>query len=259
MWQVTVRVFAESVPMARLTRLASALLLSCAGLCSAQDQLPNSPEIDRDKQINVNWLYGTYLPKEVPLEPLNSDQRVQLYIRQTFTYWGIYMKTTAFALRDQVHHTHPEWGTGFGGFSKRLGTRQAEFVIQNSVTSLGDGLLGWEPRYDRCRCSGLWWRSRHAIVRNFVTYDRTEKSLRPQLFTYLGAFTGSVTTTTWQPGNPNWRVKGYQAAITQVPVGIAVNLLGEFAPDVVRIIFHKNKNKQPMSQASPGKPPSEEN
>ena len=209
-----------------------------AVIVSAQNATPNSPAAKKDSQINVNWFYGSYVPREVPLESLNADQRFKLYIRQTYTTWGIYIKTTVFALRDQAHNTYPEWGDGFGGFAKRLGTRQAEFIIQNSVISLGNGLLGWEPRYDRCRCDGFWPRTRHAIIRNFVTYDRSEKSLRPQLFPYLGAFTGSVTATAWEPGHPNWQVQGYQAVITQIPVGIGINWIGEFAPEIARV-FHK--------------------
>ncbi len=208
----------------------------------AQQQMPDNPSPQTDKQLNVNWLYGSYVPKDVPLQSLNGHQRVKLYVRQTYVTWGIYVKTTFFALHDQVRDTYPQWGDGFEGFAKRLGTREAEFVIQNSVISLGDGVMGWEPRYDRCRCSGFWPRTRHAVVRNFVTYDRTETSLRPQIFTYLGAFTGSVTATTWQPGNPNWQVKGYQAAITQVPVGMGINFIGEFAPEIFGI-FRKDKHK----------------
>jgi hypothetical protein len=206
---------------------------------SAQSVLPDSPEPKKDNQINVNWFYGSYVPKDVPLESLNGDQRFKLYIKQTYTTWGIYIKTTLFALRDQAHNTYPEWGDGFGGFAKRLGTRQAEFVIQNSVTSLGNGLLGWETRYDRCRCSGFWRRTRHAMARNFVTYDSTEKSLRPQLFPYVGAFTGAVTATSWEPGHPQWQVKGYQAVITQVPVGMGINWIGEFAPEIARVLHRK--------------------
>jgi hypothetical protein len=212
-------------------------LILCAKLCHAQNQ----QEPKKEGQINVNWLYGSYVPKDVPLEPLNTRRRLELYVRQTYTTWGIYVKTTLFALSDQHHNTYPQWGDGFSGFAKRWGTRQGQFIVQNSVTSLGNGLLGWEPRYDRCRCSGLWPRTRHAIVRNFVTYDRTEKGLRPQLFPYLGAFTGSVIATTWQPGTPRWEVKGYQAVITQIPVGIGTYWLGEFAPEIVRVIRRSKK------------------
>src|SRR6476469_5231852 len=42
----------------------------------------------------------------------------------------------------KIHNTNPEWGDGFEGFTKRLGSRQAQFIIQNSVTSFGDGVLG---------------------------------------------------------------------------------------------------------------------
>jgi len=220
--------------------LAIALLMMvAAGLCSAQSQLPNKPTPNTGSQINVNWLYGSYLPKQVPLESLTSSQRLKLYFRQTYTTPGIYLKTTLFALTDQAENSYPQWGDGLGGFAKRLGTRQAEFVIQNSVISLGDGIVSWEPRYDRCRCSGFWARTRHAVIRNFVTYDDTEKSLRPQIFPYLGAFAGSVTATAWQPGNPNWRVKGYQAVITQIPVGIGINWIAEFAPEIVRTLRRK--------------------
>jgi len=216
------------------------LIVLSPAVCSAQSQLPNNPEPKTNDQIHVNWFYGSYLPKEVPLESLHRDERFRLYIRQTYATWGIYLKTTAFALSDQAHDRYPEWGDGFGGFAKRLGTRQAEFVIQNSVISLGDGLLGWEPRYDRCRCTGFWLRTRHAIVRDFVTYDRTENNLRPQLFTYLGAFAGAVTATAWQPEGNKWQVRGYQAVITQIPVGLAINWVGEFAPEMARLI-HKHK------------------
>lgn len=201
----------------------------------AQESQPNSPEAKQDSQINVNWLYGSYVPKEVPLESLDAKHRFKLYLRQTYTGFGIYIKTTLFTVHDQIHETYPEWGSGFDGFAKRFGTRQAEFVVQNSVIALGDGVLGWEPRYDRCRCSEFWPRTRHAIVRNFVTYDHTEKSLRPQLFPYVGAFAGNVTGTAWEPGHIEWQVKGVQAVITQVPVGMGINFLAEFAPEITRV------------------------
>ena len=207
----------------------------------AQHTQQDSAQSTNGSQIKVNWLYGSYVPKDVPLVPLNRDMRLKLYVRQTYTTWGIYIKTTFFTVHDQIHGTYPEWGDGFDGFAKRFGTRQVEFVIQNSVISLGDGVLGWEPRYDRCRCSGFWPRTRHAVIRNFVTYDRTEKSLRPQLMPYLGAFAGSATSTAWVPGNAVWNVKGYQAVITQVPVGMGINWIGEFAPEIFGVLKKRKK------------------
>jgi hypothetical protein len=207
-----------------------------------QDTKRAGSENTEGNQINVNWLYGSYVPKDVPLESLSTKMRWKLYVHQTYTTWGIYVKTTFFAVRDQAHNSYPEWGDGFGGFAKRFGSRQGEFIVQNSTIALGDGLSGWEPRFDRCRCSGFWPRTQHALIRNFVTYDRTEKSLRPQLFPYVGAFVGSVTATTWEPGHDEWQIKGYQAVITQVPVGMGINWIGEFAPEIFGV-FHRHKTE----------------
>ena len=220
--------------------LATNLWMLCGAISALAQQAPaNKPQAQSNGQINVNWLYGSFVPKDVALEPLDGRMRWRLYVRQTYTTWGIYIKTVSFAVHDQIHDSYPEWGDGFDGFAKRLGTRQAEFIIQNSTIALGDGLLGWEPRYDRCRCSGFWLRTRHAVIRNFVTYDRSERSYRPQLMPFVGAFAGSVTATAWQPGNPRWDVKGYQSAITQIPVGMGINFISEFAPEIVRVVRRK--------------------
>lgn len=220
------------------------ILLSLFGTapCFAQDSQQTSAASTDNSQLKVNWLYGSYVPKDVPLVPLDGHMRLKLYIRATYATWGIYVKTLFFTVHDQAHDTYPEWGNGFDGFMKRLGTRQAEFVIQNSTIALGDGLVGWEPRYDRCRCTGFWPRTRHAIVRNFVTYNSTEKSLRPQLMPFIGAFAGAVTSPAWLPGHVEWQVKGYQAVITQVPVGMGINWIGEFAPEIFGVLKKHKKN-----------------
>jgi hypothetical protein len=212
--------------------------LTQALLCPAQPQSQT-----KDNQINVNWLYGSYIPKGVPRNSLNAHERWILYVRQTYTTPGIYVKTTFFALRDQATGINPEWGDDFEGFAKRLGSRQAQFIIQNSISSLGNGLAGWEPRYDRCTCVGFWPRTRYAVVRNFITYDRTETSRRPQLMPYVGAFGSAALATQWLPGHPRWEVKGYQAAVTQIFVGAGINWLGEFAPEITRVV--KRKKHEP--------------
>src|SRR5437899_8776093 len=71
-----------------------------------------------DKQINVSWLYGSFVPKDVPLVPLTPHQRFQLYVSSTYTTWGIYLKTLFFASLDQINDTPPEWSGG-SRFAKR--------------------------------------------------------------------------------------------------------------------------------------------
>jgi hypothetical protein len=195
---------------------------------------PEPPSVNT--QLPVNWLYGAYIPKNAPLVALNGRERFKLYIRQTYTTPGIYIKTGFFAMHDQLRNTPPAWGDGFPGFAKRVGSNQATNIIQNSFTSLGQGVVGWEPRYDRCRCEGAWPRFRHALVRNFITYSHNEKSIRPNLMPFAAAFGAGAIGATWNPNNPTITVKGYQSVITQAWVGVIINSIGEFAPDVKKKI-----------------------
>jgi hypothetical protein len=202
-----------------------------------------------NQQLQVNWLYGAYVPKDVPLEALTNHQRFQLFLRQSFTTPGVYVKTALFSLSDQAADTPPEWGDGFGGFAKRVGSRYGQFVTQNALAGMGNGLLGFEPRYDRCKCNGFWPRTRHALIRNFVTYDRTEQHLRPQLGMYGGAFGGGVIAGTWAPDSPNLLARGYQGVITQAAFGVAANWVGEFAPDIKRML-QRNKSERSGTKKS---------
>jgi hypothetical protein len=215
-------------------------MLALAGLAQVSSQVTPTEAATPANQLAVNWLYGAYIPKDAPIVALTGDERWKLYVRQSFTTPGIYIKTGFFAIHDQDTNSPTQWDGGIGGFAKRVGTRQAENLLGNSFTSLGDAAVGWEPRYDRCRCDGFWLRSRHAVVRNFVTYDRSEEHLRPQLMPYIASFGAGVITGTWQPGNTRLVVKGYQGVITQVWVGSLIYWLGEFAPDITRKL-HKNK------------------
>jgi hypothetical protein len=199
----------------------------------------NQAEPSINTQLPVNWLYGAYVPKDVPLVALNGQERWKLYVRQSFTTPGIYIKTGFFAVHDQIENSPPEWGDDFSGFAKRVGSNQAINLIQNSFTSLGQGIVGWEPRYDRCRCTGGWPRFRHAFVRNFITYDSSEISKRPNIMPFAAAFGAGAIGATWNPGNPSVTVKGYQSVFTQAWVGVLVNGIGEFAPDVKKKLLKR--------------------
>jgi hypothetical protein len=211
--------------------------------CTAQEpvEAPQSPVTSVNTTLPVNWIYGAYVPKDVPIVPLTGEERFKLYLRQTYTTPGIYVKTGFFAIHDQVKETEPEWGDGASGFGKRVGSLQAGNIIQNSLTALGNAAVGFEPRYDRCHCEGAWPRIRHAVIRNFITYGgAADKGIRPQIMSYAAAFGAGVTVASWEPDNPSVLTKGYQSMVTQAWVGVVVDALAEFAPDIKRML-HKNK------------------
>jgi hypothetical protein len=237
--------FLRGLSVARLlaTRVSILALTLLVPSCIAQEaaRAPATPEPSVNTTLPVNWVYGAYIPKDAPMVPLTGEERFKLYLRQTYTTPGIYVKTGFFAIHDQVKETEPGWGDGASGFAKRVGSLQAGNIIQNSLTALGNAAVGFEPRYDRCRCEGAWPRIRHAVVRNFITYGGADdKAIRPQIMSFAAAFGAGVTVASWEPDNPSVLTKGYQSMVTQAWVGVVVDALAEFAPDIKRM-FHKNK------------------
>jgi hypothetical protein len=230
---------------------------------SGQDsgkELPDAPEESRRKQENGNpvqavagmtvgaataglkkardwesgWIAGEYVGRNRSLVTLTREQREEIYLRQTLTTPEAYMKRMFGAVIDQARGTPWQWGGGWGGYGKRFASREGQFVAANSLAAWGNAKLGYEVRYDQCKCHGLWPRTRHAFFRNLVTYDRSEQHLRPQWALYGGAFGGGMISTAWKPGSHNAFAEGSQAALEQVGWGTLLNFFTEFSREINR-------------------------
>jgi hypothetical protein len=180
------------------------------------------------------WIAGIYVGPNRKLVTLTAEQRKEIYLKQTLTTPGAYMKRMFGALLDQARGTPWQWGGGWGGYGKRFASREGQFVTANTLAALGNAKLGYEVRYDKCKCQGLWPRTRHAFIRNLVTYDRSEEHLRPQWALYGGAFGGGMLSTTWKPGSHNVFAEGAQAAAEQVAWGTLLNFFTEFSREINR-------------------------
>jgi hypothetical protein len=187
----------------------------------------------------TEWLVGAYVGRNRPLAPLSREGREDLYLKQTFLTPGAYLKRLFDAGIDQARGSPSQWGGGIGGYSERFASREGQFFAANSLAALGDAKLRYEPRYDQCKCRGFWLRTRHAFVRNLVTYNETEKDLRPQWGLYGGAFAGGMIATTWKPTTHNVFTEGGYAALGQVGWGTLENLFTEFAVDINRKLGSK--------------------
>ena len=180
------------------------------------------------------WVTGVFVGKDGVLALLNVQQRREIYLRQTLTTPGAYMKRMFGAGIDQARGAPSEWGGGWGGYTKRFASREGQFITANSLAALGNTLLKYEPRYDQCRCAGLLPRTRHAVLRNFLTYNQSEQELRPQWALYGGAFGGGLVSTAWKPHPRNAFAEGGRAMLGQAGYGVLLNLFIEFAGDINR-------------------------
>jgi len=186
------------------------------------------------------WFTGVFVPKEQTMTPLTSAQRREYYLQQTLATPGAYVKRMFAAGIDQARGAPPQWGGGLGGYGARFASREGQLISANSLAFLGNQALKYEPRYDQCRCQGLWPRTRHAIIRNFLTYNESESGLRPQWGLYGGAFGGGMISTAWKPRPRNAFAEGGRAMLGQAGYGTLLNFFIEFAGDINRKIGAKD-------------------
>jgi len=188
----------------------------------------------RARDWEAGWITGEYVDRNQKLVALTGEQRADIYLRQTLTTPGAYAKRMFGALVDQARGVPPEWQGGWGGYGERFTSREGQFITANTLAALGNAKLGYEVRYDKCKCDGFWPRTRHAIARNFVTYDRSEEHRRPQWALYGGAFGGGVVATAWKPRSQNALTNAGWAVLGQAGYGALLNFVTEFAREINR-------------------------
>lgn len=237
-------------------------LLLCASVflaasSRAQETLPSAPQPEKKpgqsevqkvesvlvvlKNLPAERVIGPYIPSSGPFIPLTAKQREEVYLRQTFVTPGPYVVRLFSAGVDQARDFPSQWGGGFGAYGERVANRYGRLLIANSVSALGNAALGYEPRYDLCRCHGFGSRVRHAVMRDFLTYNRSERELRPAIPSYAGAFVSGVVSSQWLPGKQSVLRSGAFAMASQAGYGSAYNIFSEFAVDILHKITKKTR------------------
>jgi hypothetical protein len=217
-----------------------------ASSSSIQEQKKDSPlaelgqeTLDKVRDWEIGWFTGPYISRNHKRVALTAKQRQDIYLEETFTTSSAYFKRAFAAAIDQARDSPSQWPEGWGGYGERFASREGQFFAADSLAALGDAMLKYEPRYDQCRCHGFWPRTRHAILRNFLTYDDSEQHLHPQWALYGGAFAGGVIAASWKPHLHSVFIEGGIAAIEQAAYGSAFNLWIEFSAEINRKLWKR--------------------
>jgi hypothetical protein len=198
--------------------------------------------LNKARDWESGWFTGDYIEKGQKRSPLTSKERRQIYLQQTLTRPSDYFKRMFAAGIDQARGV-PQWQGGWGGYGERFASREGQFISANTLAYLGNAAMNYEPRYDRCNCSTFWPRTRHAIMRNFLTYNSSGK-LRPQWALYGGSFGGGLISSTWKPDHPGPWTNATYAVLGQAGYGALLNFFVEFAADINKKIGAKHKSSR---------------
>lgn len=173
-------------------------------------------------------------PSQAPYESPTLEERWKWYVRDTYGP-GALFRTGFVAAMDQSDNDPPEWGQGMAGYGRRAASRYGRFALQETLELGGGMLLGEDPRYHPCRCTGFFRRSGHALLSTVVTRNREGNPTFA--FARVGAVYGGsmLATHLWYPSRYTAAGDGFRLGNISLGVSGGVNLIREFWPDIKRV------------------------
>ena len=181
---VFILVFIISTPEMMAQLAPAAEPLSVASSANAAALLPS--------------LGTVYVPPIVVYTRPTEREKVRLFVFDAFGPIQI-AKAALGAGVEQEGNSPPEWGKGWNGFGKRVGSG---FGIQVATTTTRYGMaeiFREDTAYYRCECKGFFPRVGHALISTF-TARRGEDGHTAFSFSGLASpYAGTMTALAWYP------------------------------------------------------------
>ena len=171
--------------------------------------------------------------------PLTSKEKAARAFRQTLGINSL-LNRTIVAGWDQLRDSPHEWPGGMEGYGMRYGSRLGRLAIRNTIMLGTDVAFKLDPRYDRCACTGVWPRVKHAYKRVLVA--RTDAGGHMfNVSRFAGGFLTPMIANEWAPDRLNTWGNKFQDGGTYLAWNGAGNVLREFWPDIRRVLPFKKK------------------
>ncbi len=183
--------------------------------------------------------------------PLTVKEKYILALHQTVDI-SAHLGNLFQAALQQASNAQPHFGQGWGPYAERFGAAEGDQVTSSFfIFGFLPQILHDDPRYFRKGRGSIWSRIGYSATRTVIT--RTDSGHPtfnvPQVAGQL--FQQSISTAYYPPED---RTAGrvFQNWGTSLAYNSAYNVLKEFYPDFLRIVFHRHQ--QPASTA-PATPP----
>jgi hypothetical protein len=184
--------------------------------------------------------------------PITAKQKFTIAAKDSFDYPLVGL-AAFIAGYGQLDNSHPQFGQGWAGYGRRVGTTYADQAIGNMMTEgIFPSLLHEDPRYFRRGYGSVWSRTVYAASRVLVT--KTDAGgTRFNFSEVVGNGVGTAISNAYYPDDhtvgDNVEKLGEQIGIDAVS-----QVLKEFWPDIKHKLFH-GPNPNPTAAELSGQRP----
>ena len=203
--------------------------------------LPSKPEpttatIQQDSSTSDSSMNGGSIDAPViPAQPLTFGERLKIYERSFIQPESVIGPALGAGI-GQWRDTPPEWGQCAGAYGTRFASGFGRSVISRTI-ALGVATADHEDsRFIPSSETGIWRRTRHAIVGTFVSRTPTGGSM-PAFSRFAGAYGAGFIANAWEPRSQNDAGHALERGSTALLSSVGWHIFKEFWPDI-RGAFH---------------------
>lgn len=219
--------------------LVCGFILAAASGLHAQ-QSPDQSSNSNGRGSDENILAPPVSSDDASVSPamtLTFAERFKIYER-SFTEPESLIGPALGASVGQLRDTPSEWGTGADGFGLRMGSGFGRSVIARTV-SFGVAATDHEDsRFTPSNESGIWWRTRHAIVGTFVSRTPSGGAM-PAISRFTGIYSAAFIANSWEPPSQDSTTHALERGSTALLSSVGWHVFEEFWPDIRNALHHK--------------------
>jgi hypothetical protein len=139
----------------------------------------------------------------------------------------------------QLRDTPPEWGQGAEGFGERLASGYGRSLIARTVAFGVAAADHEDSRFVPSKESGIWRRTRHAVVGTFVSRTRNGGTM-PAISRFAGVYSAAFIANAWEPPSQANTAHALERGSTALLSSVGWHVFEEFWPDIRSAIRHKH-------------------
>jgi hypothetical protein len=208
---------------------------------NGQSSDPNAQQDENTKRI-LGFIPNFQSKDDIPQNqaPLTPREKYVLAYHQTVDF-SAHVGNAFQAALQQASNGQPHYGQGWGPYAQRFGAAEADQVTSAFfIFGFLPHVLKDDPRYFRKRYGSAWSRIRYAATRTVIT--RTDAGGQtfntPQV---LGQLLQQGISTAYYPEQDRSASGVFEDCGINLAYNSAYNILKEFYPDLMRVVFHRHR------------------
>jgi hypothetical protein len=228
-------------PAPKVPPVSRAQVASGQNPSGSTDPIP--PQDENPKRIlGIIPNFQTKNDQPAEYEPLSVKEKYVLAWHQTVDI-GAHFGNAFQAVIQQADNGQPHYGQGWGAYAQRFGAEEADQATSAFfIFGFLPHILHEDPRYFRQGKGSIWYRIRYAATRTVITRKDSGGPTfnMPQV---LGQLLQQSISTSYYPQQDRSASAVFQNWGTNLAYNSAYNVLKEFYPDFLRIVFHRHKDQ----------------